>query len=210
MAFSVYNATVHPDDWLSTIQTQCIINNIKNEKEILRLCKLNIDKAIVIPEVNSTTELVGALKNHPSFNIFKNDCKAKIDAMKFEGGDTAQFLADIRNLINNAEIDNPDDVRRRLLNTYSSNDFFRNEFSKRVTRATLIDDMFKIYSDVVSDGSKIIKYVVEDRVTKGTLKEPKFGPDNLVTIKHVPSGRYLTSIDVNYQTGSQRQAVSIF
>ena len=54
--------------------------------------------------------------------------------------------------------------------------------------------MFKIYNDVVSDDSKVIKYV----------------PETLITIKHVATGRYLTTLEVNYQTGSERQVVSIF
>jgi dolichyl-phosphate-mannose--protein O-mannosyl transferase len=54
--------------------------------------------------------------------------------------------------------------------------------------------MFKIYSDVLSDDYKIIKYDSE----------------TLITIKHVATGRYLSSIDLNYITGSERQVVSIF
>ena len=62
---------------------------------------------------------------------------AILDNMAFEGGNTAQFLAKISSLCNNAEIiNNPEEIRRRLLNTYSSNVFFRNEFAKRVTRTT--------------------------------------------------------------------------
>ena len=196
MDFPLYNATCHPRDWLNQVQTKCILSGIKNDKEILKLCKLNISKGIQIPEdINNVNGLINALKAHPSFNVFKNDCKAKLDNMTFEGGDTAQFLADVRALCNNAEIiNNHDDVRRRLLNTYSSNDFFRNEFAKRVTRTTAVDDMFKIYSDVVSDDYKIIRYASEI----------------LVTIKHVATGRYLSSLEVNYQTGSERQIVSIF
>jgi hypothetical protein len=194
--FPLYSATEHPNDWLNQVQTKCILAGIKNDKEILKLCKLNISKGIQIPEdINNVNGLINALKAHPSFNVFKNDCKAKLDNMTFEGGDTAQFLADVRALCNNAEIINSYDyVRRRLLNTYSSNDFFRNEFAKRVTRTTAVDDMFKIYSDVVSDDYKIIRYASEI----------------LVTIKHVATGRYLSSLEVNYQTGSERQIVSIF
>ena len=184
MAFPTYDATVHPDEWLNQVQTQCIVNGIRNDREILKLCKLNIDGAITIPDVANVADLVKALKAHPSFNIFKNDCKAKIDAMRFEGGDTANFLAELRRLINYAEIDNPEDVRRRLLNTYSSNEFFRNEFAKRVTKTTTIDDMFKIYSDIVSDGSKLIKYVVGDT----SRDDFEFGQENLIVIKHVATG----------------------
>jgi hypothetical protein len=194
MDFPQYNATIHPEDWLRQIQTKCILAGIKNDKEILKLCKLNIGNGIPVPDdVNNVTELINALKALPSFSIFKNDCKAKLDNMTFEGGDTAQFIADFRDLCSGAEITNPEDVRRRLLNAYSSNEFFRNEFAKRVTRTTSINDMFKIYSDAVSDDYKIIKYDSE----------------TLITIKHVATGRYLSSIDLNYQSGSERQVVSI-
>jgi len=63
--------------------------------------------------------------------------------------------------------------------------------------------MFKIYADVVADGLKLIKYVV------GDPEEFEFSGEHLITIRHVATGRYLTSIDVNYETGSQRQIVSI-
>jgi hypothetical protein len=197
MDFPQYNATCHPKDWLNQVQTKCILAGIKNEKEILKLCKLNISNGIQIPDgINNVSDLINALKAHRSFTVFKNDCKAKLDNMTFEGGDTASFLADVRALCNNAEIiNNPEEIRRRLLNTYSSNEFFRNEFTKRVTRFTSVDDMFRIYNhDGVSDDYKVIKY----------------GPETLITIKHVATGRYLTSLEINYQTGSERQVVSIF
>ena len=195
MDFPLYNATFHPNNWLNQVQTKCILAGIKNEKEILKICKLNISEGIQIPnDINNFSELIKALKANPSFTVFKNDCKAKLDNMKFENDDTAQFLADVRRLCNNTGIiDNPEEVRRCLLNTYSSNEFFRNEFVKRVTHTNDVDDMFKIFSDVVSDGYKVIKY----------------GYETLVTIKHVATGRYLTSLEVNYQTGSERQMVSI-
>ena len=47
-----------PDEWLKEVHTQCILNNVKNEKDILRLCKLNVGPAITLPgEINSLAEL---------------------------------------------------------------------------------------------------------------------------------------------------------
>ena len=205
MAFPTYNATVHPDEWLNQVQTQCLVAGIRNDKEVLRLCKLNIDGAINIPDVSSVQELVKALKEHQSFNILKTDYKTRIDAMKFEGEDIGGFLAELRKYVNYAEIENPDEVRRRLINTYAS-DVFRNEFVKRVTKTTPVDDMFKIYSDIVSDGLKLIKYVVG---YDPSIEKFEFGAEQLITIKHVATGRYLSSIEeVNYEGGSQRQIVS--
>src|SRR3954468_6308483 len=116
MDFPLYNATVHPNDWLNQVQTKCILAGIKNDKEILKLCKLNISKGIQIPDdINTVSDLINALKANQSFTIFKNDSKASLDNMTFEGGDSAQFLAEFRAHCNNAEIiNNPEEIRRRL------------------------------------------------------------------------------------------------
>ncbi|CAB4495273.1 unnamed protein product [Rhizophagus irregularis] len=114
--------------------------------------------------------------------------------MKFEGGeggDTTAFLAEFRSHCDKAKIDNPQEIKNRLLRTYSSNEFFKNEFSKRVTGVTSIDEIYKLYSEVISDSSKAIKY----------------GPEFLIAIKHLATGKYLSSSEINYQTGSKRQVV---
>jgi len=109
--------------------------------------------------------------------------------MRFEGGDATKFLAEFRLTCDNAEITEPQVIKNRLLRTYPSNEFFKNEFSKRVSDVTSINDIYSIYSEVVSDSSKVIKY----------------GPDNLIAIKHPETERYLSSCEINYQTGSKRQ-----
>src|SRR5213080_1603950 len=104
MDFPQYDATDHPNDWLNQVKTKCILAGIKSDKEILTLCKLNISKGIQIPnDINNFSELIKALKDHPTFTIFKNDNKANlVNTMKFQGGSTAQFLADVRKLYNDA------------------------------------------------------------------------------------------------------------
>jgi hypothetical protein len=198
MEIPIYNGTVHPDEWLNQVQTRCLINNIRNDKEILKLCKLNISLSITFPnEINTLDELSKALKAHPTFVIYKNGRKKKLDKMKFEGGedeDSTQFLSDFRSLCDNAEITNPLEIKNRLLKTYSYNDFFKNEFSRRVNGVTSLDEICKSFSDVTLDSSNVINY----------------GPECLIAIKHVETGRYLSSCKINYQTGSRRQVVSVF
>jgi dolichyl-phosphate-mannose--protein O-mannosyl transferase len=115
--------------------------------------------------------------------------------MTFEGGegdDTTQFLATFRSLCDNADIINPQEIKNRLLRTYSTNEFFKNEFSRRTTAGvTNIDEIYRLYSDIVSDSSKLIKY----------------GPEWLIAIKHRETGKYLSSCKINYETGSKRQMV---
>ncbi|RGB41937.1 hypothetical protein C1646_791663 [Rhizophagus diaphanus] len=194
MKIPIIDGTIHPDEWVKQVQTICIINNIRQERDILKICKLNIDSSITVPgECNNLNDLVKALKAHPTFSIYKDGIKHKLDQMKFEGGeggDTTAFLAEFRSHCDKAEID-PQEIKNRLLRTYSSNEFFENEFSKRVTDVTSIDEIYKIYSEVVADSTKIIKY----------------GPEFLISIKHIETGRYLSSRQINYETGSQRQVL---
>lgn len=191
-----YNATVHPEDWIREVQTVCLISNIRQERDILRLCKLNIDNSITISnDISSLNELIKALKSHSTFEIYKDGIKRKLDQMKFEGsegGDTTKFLAEFRSLCDKAEIINPQEIKNRLLRSYSSNEFFKNEFSKRVTGVTSIEEIQRLYSEVISDSLKVIKY----------------GPEFLIAIKHLATGRYLSSTSINYQSGSKRQVVS--
>src|SRR4051794_31106683 len=111
MDFPLYNVTCHSNDWLNQVQTKCILAGIRNDKEILKLCKLNISKGIQIPDdINNVGDLINALKAHQSFTVFKNDSK-ELNNMTFKGGDTAQILADVRALCNNAEIiNNPEET----------------------------------------------------------------------------------------------------
>src|SRR4051812_30768852 len=113
MEIPKYNATVHPNEWIKDVQTICLIHKIKQERDVLQICKLNI--AINLEtEPKTLNELTEILKAHPTFDIFKNSCKEKLDKMKFEGGeggDTAQFLASFRTLCENAEITSPREVK---------------------------------------------------------------------------------------------------
>ncbi|GES94873.1 hypothetical protein GLOIN_2v620650 [Rhizophagus clarus] len=193
MEIPKYNATVHPDEWIKDVQTKCLIHKIRQERDVLQICKLNITINLTT-EPTTIGELTEGLKAHPTFDIFKNSCKEKLEKMKYEGGEggnTAEFLAEFRSLCNNAEITNPREVRSRLLRTYPSHEFFRNEFSNRTSDITSIDEIFRLYSEVIADSSKVIKY----------------GPEFLIAIKHLETGRYLSSCEVNYETGSQRQVI---
>src|SRR5438046_6663389 len=102
------------------------MSNLRQERDVLKMCKLNIDPLINFPnEINTLNELTKALKAYyPTFEIYKNGCKERLDHMTFEG-DTTKFLADFRSLTDNAEITNSQEIKNRLLRTYSTNEFFK-------------------------------------------------------------------------------------
>ncbi|CAB4433837.1 unnamed protein product [Rhizophagus irregularis] len=136
------------------VQTIALVNNmnIRHEKDILKLCKLHINSWIVINKpINIFNELIKALKTHSSFEIYKNNIKEKLDLMKFEDGNTVvKFLAEFRLHCDNAEITDLHEIKTRLLRTNKSNEFFQNEFPKRVSEVKSIDKIFRVLLNITS------------------------------------------------------------
>ncbi|RIA87330.1 hypothetical protein C1645_878104 [Glomus cerebriforme] len=199
MELPKYSGTIHPEEWLKQVKVLCYFKQITNEQEILKICKLMIDSAITISnEINTFDELIKVLKSHSTFNIFKDSCKRKLQVMKYipekEKNYTATFLANFRSYCNDAEIKNLEEIKKFLFNTYSSNEFFKNEFIRRIDSTIFVDfnpsnEIIKIFNDVVFDELNIIRY------------------NSLIALRHVSTGKYLSSYEINYQTGSQRQVV---
>ncbi|PKK80977.1 hypothetical protein RhiirC2_186223 [Rhizophagus irregularis] len=194
MEIPKYNGTCHPNEYVKQMRAYCKINRITSEPDILELCILMINSSIYIPEgIDNLDKLVRALSSHPTFSIFKDSCKRKLQVMKYipeeEGNYTATFLADFRSLCNDAEIYDHKEIKNLLFSTYSSNEFSRNEFLKSVDGVNSTDKIFKAFSDVVFDELKVIKY------------------GSLITLKHVLTGKYLSSCKMKYQTGSKQQLV---
>jgi hypothetical protein len=196
MELPTYNGTCHPNKYIKRMRAYCKVNQVTNEKDILDLCILMIDTIITIPnEINSIDALITFLKSHSTFNIFKNTCKAKLKFLKYvsekEGGNTATFLANFRSLCDDAEVDNIEEITNYLLNTLSLDKFLKIEFKRKVDGINSIDEILKIFSDVVIDELNVVRY------------------GSLVTFKHVATGKYLSSCSKNYLTGSGFQIVSI-
>jgi hypothetical protein len=197
MEIPKYNGTCHPNEYVKQMRAYCKINRITNETDILELCILMINSSIYIPEgIDTLDTLIKILRLHPTFGIFKDSCKRKLQIMKYipekEENYTATFLANFRSLCNDAEIYDHEEIKNLLFSTYSSNEFSRNEFLKSVDGINSIDRIFKAFSDVVFDELRVIKY------------------GSLITLKHVASGKYLSSCNMKYQTGSRQQLVSIY
>src|SRR2546423_8459580 len=110
---------------------------ITNEQKLLNICKLMIDSTIIIPnEINSFDELIKALKSHSTFEIFKDTCIVRLRSMVYipekKGGSTTNFIANFRSLCSDAEINNPEEIKIFLINSYL-NEFFKSEFAKSIT-----------------------------------------------------------------------------
>ncbi|CAI2169221.1 16286_t:CDS:2 [Funneliformis geosporum] len=101
---------------------------------------------------------------------------------------TANFLAKFRTLCYDAELNDPDEIKKLLFN---SNKFFKDEFVRRsdmINSIDQIDENFQLFHEIVLDMSNIIGY------------------GSFIALKNVSTGRYLSSCKINY-TGSQKQVV---
>ncbi|CAB4388904.1 unnamed protein product [Rhizophagus irregularis] len=205
-----YDGTVHPDEWIKQIRTFCYFKQITEEQEIVKFCKSMIHSTIninnnngnndnnnnnnnnEIEEINTLDSLSNALKSHITFQILKDTCKRKLQVLKFapeiHGGDTAKFISYFNMKCFDAEINDLEEQKKLLFHSFSD-DFFRKEFNKQIHNVNSKEVLFKLFNNIVNEYSKLIKY------------------GNFVSLKHITTGKYLTTDDKKYLTGSRGQIV---
>ncbi|RIA85405.1 hypothetical protein C1645_830840 [Glomus cerebriforme] len=189
-----FNGTNHPHMWIKQIRSFCYLKQIKNEKDILEFSIGMVDVPIKNPEkIKKLDDLVEALKSHISFTVFKNSSKRKLNLLKYvterDGGNTAKFVAEFRSLCFDAEITDLEEQKKYLFHTVP-NDFFRNTFiNRKMDKINSLDDLIKMFEDIVQEESQLIRN------------------GSCVAIKHVKSGKYLSSTTKYHQTGSGKQIV---
>ncbi|CAG8441381.1 6586_t:CDS:2 [Funneliformis caledonium] len=188
-----YNGNSHPEEYVKEMITYCGFKQITDEPEILKFSKLMIDSTIKISQdIDSCEGLVNALKEHITFSIFKNSCKRKLHLLRYkverDEGDTALFISNFRKLCRNAEINDIEKQKSSLYRTLP-NDFFRNEFIKNYSTINSMNDLMICFENTLIEYSNFIRN------------------GSAVAIKHVATGRYLSSWNKSYLTGSKSQMV---
>jgi hypothetical protein len=190
-----FNGTNHPHTWIKQIRSFCYLKQIKNEKDILNFCIGMVDVPIENSEkIKTLNDLVEVLKLNISFTVFKNSSQRKLKLLKYiterEGGNTANFVAEFRSLSFDAEINDLEEQKRYLFHALP-NDFFRNTFiNRKMDKMNSLDDLIKMFENIVQEESLLIK------------------SGSCVAIKHVKTGKYLSSTTKYHQTGSGKQIVS--
>ncbi|RGB36732.1 hypothetical protein C1646_757797 [Rhizophagus diaphanus] len=192
---SRFNGTNHPQMWIKQIRSFCYLKQIKTEKDILNLCIGMVDVPIKNPEkIKTLDDLIEELKSNISFTVFKNSAQRKLNLLKYvterDGGNTAKFVADFRSLCFDAEINDLEDQKKYLFHTLP-NDFFKNTFINRrnMDKISSLDDLIKMFENIVEEESQLIRNA------------------SCVAIKHVKTGKYLSSTTKYHQTGSGKQIV---
>ncbi|RIA85905.1 hypothetical protein C1645_741218 [Glomus cerebriforme] len=190
MESSKYDGTIHPEEWVKRIQLFCYLNHITTEQEILEVCKLLIDPKINIAydNINTIEELIKALKQDIFFIISKDDAKRKLSSMKYISENHIKFLKEFLTHCYNAEIYNEiNEMKKYLCKILKDNWSLQKEFVIKVENIESTDELIKKFEEIIFKQT-IIKH------------------GSRIALKHVATGKYLTSIDKNYEK-SQKQIV---
>src|SRR5688572_3244835 len=184
MDIPVYDGNIHPDEWIKNF----------NGAKYNGSTSLVDSTTIKLPaKINSFEELRNALKDDISFTVFKNTNKKKLQLLKYipeyEGGDTSKFISTFRKLCYNAEINDIEEQKNYLYRSFPNN-YFLTEFIKRKEKINSMNDLIKEFEEIVTEGSNLIRN------------------GYIVALKHVATGKYLSSIEnLRYTTGSRTQLV---
>jgi hypothetical protein len=106
------------------------------------------------------------------------------------GGNTSTFISRFRKLCYNAEINDIEEQKEYLYKSLSINHSISIEFYKKMENVDSINKLIKEFDDFTVYFSKLIVN------------------ESIVALKHVSTGKYLSSINnLYYETGSMSQSV---
>ncbi|POG77884.1 hypothetical protein GLOIN_2v1767453 [Rhizophagus irregularis DAOM 181602=DAOM 197198] len=181
-----YDGTIHPDEWLRQIKTQCMIHINNNhyysnlENMTLEVAKSLVDPSINVNNVRSNDQLLTTLKNNVLFKIFLKSSKQKLRDLSYkfntcgdEAESTLEFLVKFKKLCDNAEIINIDDQKFYLIHTLDI--IYQYKFSEKIININTFDELLTSFQDFIIDQKCSIR------------------SSSIVIIKHVATGKYLSS-----------------
>jgi hypothetical protein len=196
MGFPKYDGNVHPDEWIKDIQKY---NSLwkNNYGGFLNTAISLIDPTIKLPtEINDIENLRNALKEDVSFKVFKITNKRKLQSLKYnpkKDDKNSKFILKFRKLCYNAEINDIEEQKKYLYKSLPAGNnytYFLTEFLKRMENVNSMNELIKEFEEIITDEANLIKH------------------ESTVTLKHVPTGKYLTSVsDLNYTTRGKNQLV---
>src|SRR6266542_2361098 len=193
MELQKYNENIHPDEWINDLKIY--YDKVFGLK--YHTVKSLVDPTITIPtEIDDIEKLRNALKEDVSFTVFKNTNKRKLQSLKYlperKGGDTSYFISTFRRLCYNAEINDVEEQKKYLYKSLPNNhfDYISNEFYKKMKNVNSTNELIKEFEEIVLEESNLIRN------------------ESIVALKHVATGKYLSSIEnLCYTTGSKFQLV---
>ncbi|GBC07130.1 hypothetical protein RclHR1_07280007 [Rhizophagus clarus] len=196
-----YDGTIHPNEWLRQIKAQCTIHinydtyeNLENMT--LEVARLLVDPLINVNDVESNDQLLTTLKNNVLFKIFLKSNKQKLRDLSYkfntDGDDdesTVEFLVKFKTLCDNAEIVDIDEQKFYLLHTLDIK--YHYKYSRQIENINTFDELLTSFQDFIIDQKCSIRNFYT------------------VIIKHVVTGKYLSSTSDRYSDDSNGYVVTL-
>ncbi|GBB99390.1 hypothetical protein RclHR1_03500015 [Rhizophagus clarus] len=182
-----YDGNIHPEEWVRQIRLSFYgfydINNenTKNEQEIINYCKLLIRPSIKIsPETNSFVGLINDLKSDISYDVFKSSVRKKLQDLKLYHISDLTFLINFQQLCYEGEITEIEEQKKLFLNALPKESLQHAFIDHKFDKINSMEKLFKYFYESLIDESKVIK------------------DEAVVTLKHVATGKYLSSSSEAY------------
>jgi hypothetical protein len=192
-----YDGNIHPDEWINDIQKYLGLRHTTSDYLMTAISLVDSTIISLPAKINSFEELSNALKEDISFTVFKCTNKGLLQSLKYtperRGGNTSKFISNFRKLCYNSEINDIEEQKNYFYQSLPYDeyyDYFLTEFSKRREKIKSMNDLVKEFAEIVTDELNLIRN------------------KSIVALKHVATGKYLSSIDnLGYTTGSKNQLV---
>ncbi|CAB4434126.1 unnamed protein product [Rhizophagus irregularis] len=185
-----YDETIHPVVWLNKIKSCCYKNQITKKEDIMEFCKSMVHPSIDVSKASTFDEILNILKTDVLFTLFKYSVEEKLQKLKFDpkNEDHVQFISIFRKFCYEAEINDVEKQKKLLLKL--SKDSFQYYFiNNNLEKIKSLDDLVVYFNQSFLEQRKFIHF------------------GSCITLKHVATGKYLTSCNVHYKTGSKRSIV---
>ncbi|PKY54624.1 hypothetical protein RhiirA4_548295 [Rhizophagus irregularis] len=149
-----------------------------------------IHPSINVSKANTFEEISNTLKNDILFILFKQSVKKKLQKLEFDpkNKNYVQFINIFREYCYEAEI-NVEEQKKLLLEKLSEDSFQYYFINNNLEKIKSLNDLIIYFNQGFLEQQKLIRY------------------GSCITLKHVATGKYLTSCYVNYKTGSKEKIV---
>jgi hypothetical protein len=186
-----YDGKIHPEVWLNNIKIFCYKNQIMKDEDILKICKSMIHPSINVSEASTFDEILNILKTDTLFILFKYSVKEKLQKLNFDpkNEDHVQFIGIFKKYCYEAEINDVKEQKKLLLKTLSEDSFQYYFIYKNLGKVTSLNDLIIYFNQSFLKERELIRF------------------GSCITLKHVATGKYLTSCNVKYKMGSERNIV---
>ncbi|RGB41951.1 hypothetical protein C1646_684524 [Rhizophagus diaphanus] len=157
----------------------------------MEFCKSMVHPSIDVSKASTFDEILNILKTDALFTLFKYSVEEKLQKLKFnpKNEDHVQFISIFRKYCYEAEISDVERQKKLLLKKLSKDSLEYYFINNNLEKINSLNDLVVYFNQSFLEQRKLIRF------------------GSCVSLKHVATGKYLTSCNVHYKMGSNRSIV---